>query len=458
MPPPRGLTPEQPFGIVGRVKRLRRLRYLLVAAVTVIGATSPQSQALDRAIDAARPIPVRDLPSDPTWYAHVIGGSGNWGPAFADNKVYVGTNVGVTAYPRRCQGVCASLWHSALPDEFDGYQVAGGDGHVAAASRNGLYVFDGTCAADGSKCQPLWTAGGDPFWVGIVGSSVVVTESAGSDDRVSVYPLDCTDPCSPTWSRVLRTGARISPSVVLHDVLYTRGNHVLFGVSMACATGAGRCSVAFRAGHLRYPALPVATPRRVIFGTGHGPDGSELAAYPAGCGHGCSPVWRGDASGYVELAPMVAGGMVFTASIGHIDAFPIQCGDPCSPVWTAHAAGYPIVEYADAERVIGISHFGTRAVYAFPTACAANCQAAWTHAYSDRSRMPLGTLGDGRHIFVAFPDHLIAYKLVTGRNSWHGKLHHGEGWWLDEGPRSLLAYVRNGLPDEGGKLDAFFAQ
>jgi hypothetical protein len=452
------LTSIRHFGIVWEVKWRRVLRLFVVGPLI---ATSLAGAVAEAAVQ--EPITVRNLPRQPTSFARIERGAATWGPAFAGGRVFVSTDVGVAAYPRHCRGECDPLWRSNLPDEWEGYRVNAKAGHVAVEQTQALHLFDADCASDGSICKPRWSLRQRILSAHLVGSSVIATKSTDYGIRVAGYPLRCSNPCSPTWIRRLRSDPpAYGPPVVAHDVLYLRGGSVLWGIALDCVMNAGPCSVVFRVGHVPDATFPAVTPRRVIFGTGYGPGQSQLAAYPTGCGHDCSPVWTANAGGYVGDPPTLAGTMVVTSSVGHVTAVPIRCPSPCSPAWTADVPEYPVVHYADADRVIAISHRGTRAVYAFSTECASDCRPSWSYRYADESREPRGTASDGRHIFVAFPNYVVAYNLATGRRAWRGSLHSGTGWWLDAGRRSLVVYLRRDSDrpsdlDRPSVLDTFVA-
>jgi hypothetical protein len=191
----------------------------------------------------------------------------------------------------------------------------------------------------------------------------------------------------------------------------------------------------------------------VIFGTGHGTDLSELAAYPAGCGHDCSPEWTVDTGQYVGETPILAGDVVVTSASGSVAAFPVQCGSPCAVAWTWEWSGYAALEYGDEETVIVLSRGDPVAVYALPADCPVECQPLWERRY-DEDPMPRGTAVDGRNLFIAFPGRVIAHRLATGHRVWRGSTHTGEGWWLDPRGRSLVVSLRR---SNGGMLDTFTA-
>jgi hypothetical protein len=237
------------------------------------------------------------------------------------------------------------------------------------------------------------------------------------------------------------------PAVLADDVLYLRRGSVLYGVSLACAIDARRCAVVFRVGHVPDATFPAVTVDRVIFGTGRNLEQSELAAYTTGCRHDCSPVWTVDTGGYVEGPPTPAGDVVVTSSIGRIAAYPIDCGAPCTPEWTAEVPGYAVPTHGDDEWLVAVSHRRAPAVYVFPADCTGSCLPVWSRTFADRRETPIGTAVDGRNLFVAFPDRVIAYRAATGRRAWRGELHPGDGWWLDVGPRSLAVYLDTGTLD-----------
>jgi hypothetical protein len=399
------------------------------------------------------PLPVREIPSEPTGFAKVEGGTG-FAPKFTHGKVFVATTRGVTAYARRCTGECNPLWRSRLRAEHGHQVLAARSGHVAVGLDSGLSLFEADCANNGSVCEPEWAAArGDILSLHIVGSSVVAAHARTGGVRVSVYPLDCADPCTPTWSRLLRGGGpSYGPSVLAFGVLYVRRGAILYGVDLGCATAAEQCSVVFRVGQVPDATFPAVTPDLVVFGTGGGTENSELAAYPTNCGQDCAPAWTVDTGDYVGDAPTIAGNVVVVPSTDVIRAFPLDCVTPCAPAWTAEVGGYAIPVYEDDEWLVAVARGPDRAVYVFPSDCSGSCPPAWWHAYTDRTQEPMGTAVDGGNLFVAFPGHTLAYRIATGERVWRGKLHRGAGWWVDVGPRSLALYLKSA---GYGMLDVF---
>jgi hypothetical protein len=423
---------------------------VLRVSVVMLGAAALTSSLLIPA--GASPILVGELTHTPTWYAHLREASRS-GPAFADGNVYVATIYGVAAFPEVCDGHCPKLWQSDLPGStLNPYQVVAGSGYVGVfrSFSSGISIFDGSCATDGSVCQPLWSlsdGGGQ-----MVGASLIAAVAGASG--LSIYPLACSDPCSPT--RILPHGG---PWTVLHGVLYLEDAGVLYGYSLSCVTApGGACPPVFRVGKLRDRAtLPVATADRVIFATGHRPKHPQIAAYPANCGQDCSPVWTANASSELTGGLVLAGDVVLTTSVGRLEAFPVACRPVCRPAWSAAVVSHFHIAYADEDRVIGISRFYRRpsSIYAFPTNCASLCEPMWSHRYSLDTGRPFGSVGDGRHIFVALSNHVVTYNLETGKTPWRGALPNGQGWWLDVQPQSLVVYVNKPYHLTGGKVVGF---
>ena len=404
-------------------------------------------------LDAAA-LRVEDLSATPSWRAEIPNASTAWSPVFAQRDVYVPTAVGVAAYPRRCADPCDPRWISSLREDRTGYLVAAHAGYVTVAGERRLHVFDAGCADDGGTCRPLWSVHGRAMSAHVVGPSLVATFSKAAGIRVAVFPLACTDACDPTWSRLLRGRYPSYGDPVLVDgTLYVRRGAVLYGVSVGCARGAN-CGVSFRVGHVPDATYPAVTVGRVIFGTGRD-DGTELAAYPVGCGHDCEPVWTADAGGYVESAPEVAGNLVVTWSKGLVVTFPIACTDPCAPTWVGRTRPYAVVDHADEELIVAVSYLPHPAVYAFPTDCPAICEPTWVRRYADDVE-PYGSDIDGNHLFLAFTERIVAYDLQTGSRSWRGTLDAGSGWWVDAGRRSLVVVLRTGFGG-GSRLNGFIA-
>ena len=290
----------------------------LAAVVAAIILTSSVAWSTVSAHAASAPLPIQDMPSEPTWSADVPGGSGNSGPAFSDGLIFAPTARGVASYPRRCEDPCEPLWRSELPRDWIGYHVDAGSGHVVVNRLgDGMHVFAADCADRGRVCSPAWSKAGRVTDARVVGSSVVATISKREGTRVAVYPLACSDPCAPVWTRLLRADyPSYSLSLVANGTIYVRRGSVMWGVSLGCATGTGRCAVVFRVGHVPDATFPAVTPDQVIFGSGRGAESSEVVAYPTGCGHDCVPLWTGDAGGYVGDAPTVAGDVVVTHRSG----------------------------------------------------------------------------------------------------------------------------------------------
>lgn len=389
----------------------------------------------------ASALPVEGLPAAPTWRAEIPDATTPWGPVFANGDVYVPTTTGLIAFPRACGDPCDSRWVTSLREDRTGYQVTASGGFVTAAGERRFHVFDARCAADGAICRPRWSVDGRAMSAHVVGASLVTTFSKAAGIRVAVYPLGCADVCAPTWSRLLRGSyPSYGDPVLAAGSLYVRRGAVVYGVSVGCAHG-GECDVSLRVGHVPDATFPAVSAGRVIFGTGRD-GGTELAAYPAGCGHDCEPSWTADAGGYVESAPEVAGDLIVTWSKGRVVAFPIACSDPCSPAWIGATKPYAIVHHADEEHVVAVSHFRNPAVYAFPTICSTTCEPTWVRRFADDVE-PYGADVDDGRLFLAFTGRILAYDLGTGARSWRGTLDTGAGWWVDVGRRSLVVGLRS---------------
>jgi hypothetical protein len=113
----------------------------------------------------------------------------------------------------------------------------------------------------------------------------------------------------------------------------------------------------------------------VVFSAGDG----NLYGYTPHCGQSCSPTWVGSAGDYIEALPVLLADVVYITASDGIFGFPLHCEGQCQPVMRADLGDYLLIEGADAQGLIGVSHFGRRPqVVALPADCAGLCEPSWT--------------------------------------------------------------------------------
>ncbi len=185
---------------------------------------------------------------------------------------------------------------------------------------------------------------GDPdseFSPAVAGDLVLAATRHG---ELFAYPVDCGDPCTPTWQAT--TGRALSRIAVADGVAYV---------------------------------AEMAT----------GEPGARVYAFEVGCGSGgaaCEPLWTGDIGAGVKLnvLPLVAGGKVIVAASDGVVAFDVGCragGESCDPVWTAHPrgasaeAGSALLASIVTEDTVYVATHDV--VAAYPVDCSGECSSLW---------------------------------------------------------------------------------
>lgn len=192
----------------------------------------------------------------------------------------------------------------------------------------------------------------------VAGDQVLVTrklgeptgehQMSGTQGEVSAYPVDCPDPCRPTWAA--STERPILRMTVADDVAYVaeratgeRGA-LLYAFDVDCGSGGGACDPLWtgRIGAgVKWNTLPLVTGGRVIVASS-----DAVFAFEVGCGMGgarCEPVWLAHPGGAraepgsAIMASTTGDDAVYVASPEVIAAYPVDCEDECAPLWSQPA-------------------------------------------------------------------------------------------------------------------------
>jgi outer membrane protein assembly factor BamB len=207
-----------------------------------------------------------------------------------------------------------------------------------------------------------WSVGsGDPnasYSAAVAGDQVLVTrklgeptgrhQMSGTRGEVSAYPVNCQDPCSPTWKAT--TERPILRMTVADDVAYVaeratgEPGALLYAFAADCGSGGAECEPLWtgRIGAgAKWNVLPLVTGGKVLVASSDG-----LFAFDVGCGTNgdrCEPVWVAHPSGAAAkpgsaiMASTTSGDTVYVASPEVIAAYPVDCEGECSPLWSRPA-------------------------------------------------------------------------------------------------------------------------
>ncbi|MGZ8603037.1 MAG: hypothetical protein ACXWXN_11040 [Actinomycetota bacterium] len=396
-----------------------------------------------------------DLPREPSWTADVPKGTALFPPAFFAGGVAVGTNRGVAVFPRRCRPRCEPLWHSELPGGPSRMYEVAADADVVVASdgEDQLAVFPADCRNDGAACEPAWAAEGRFLQPTLHDDAIVALISEGRRAGLTVFPVSCDDPCTPTFTWTRRRESWLLVDIVIaNDVAYFVMNPRLYGVSLGCGSG-GACGLVFRAHRGDAPTTPAVVDGRIVFTSGA--ESSEVAAYDEDCVLPCEPAWTATTE-YSEVTPDPGPGLVFTTSRNVITAWPADCADPCQAGWTARMPGGPTVGYVTDRWVVAMS-YGDRRVAVFPVDCDDPCRPAWSKRFR---RQVYAVSGVGNDVAVTLDRRALGFPLWCGARcdpAWRGRLPKGEPWWPDTRRSSVVVYARANF-DGGGVLSGFLAR
>ena len=282
------------------------------------------------------------------------------------------------------------------------------DGKVFAGSNDGrLYALD--------------EASGALLWSATTGASIVHSPAVdagrvfvGSDDgKFYAYPISCTTPCAPLWTRQL-AGGMSAPPAVADGVVYVGASRGTDGDLWAfdAATGA----IIWRAQPNERPTTPAVANGMVYVTAG------ALFAYPTACGNPCTYAWAGQGAG---SQPVVSGGFVYVDAgfVNHFEVFAASpsCTTPCPLAWDAFTMSHAHTAPAVGGGKVYLAE-GSGVVQAFPATCASSsCSALWTATitspggwYEKSSPLPSPALANGVLYLGANDGNLYALDAATG--------------------------------------------
>jgi len=271
----------------------------------------------------------------------------------------------------------------------------------------------------------------------VIGDQVLVTrklgeptgqgEMSGRQGELSAYPVDCRDPCAPSWSAT--TERPILRMAVQDDVAYVaeratgEPGGLLYAFDVHCGSDGAMCDPLWtgRIGAgVKWNVLPLVMGGKVIVASADG-----VFAFEVGCGTGgdrCEPVWvahPGGASakpGSAVMASMTSGGTVYIASPEVIAAYPVDCEGECSPLWS-RPAPQPAQWLAlwDDTVIVGSMVTGRQGtgeanhVWALPADCREerSCDVLWS--IETEGLTPVTVAGDVLYVIDQVHD-LVAYE------------------------------------------------
>jgi outer membrane protein assembly factor BamB len=138
------------------------------------------------------------------------------------NIVLVGTGRGVTALSGTTG---ATMWLSS--NSVGEVEHVASDGSTVIGTNGGLQAYSVSCA---TPCSPLFlTSGGS--WPVIQDESVFVPR--GHLNAFDWYPLNCSQPCAPTWTRFTQESAA-NLAAIADDRVFNVGGSTLAVYPTTC--------------------------------------------------------------------------------------------------------------------------------------------------------------------------------------------------------------------------------
>jgi len=253
-------------------------------------------------------------------------------------------------------------------------------------------------------------------------------ETSGTHGELSAYPVECPDPCRPTWTAT--TARPVLRMTVQDDVAYVaeratgQPGALLYAFDVHCGSGGATCEPLWTGqigAGVKWNSLPLVASGKVIVASADG-----VFAFEVGCGTGgdrCEPVWvahPGGASakpGSAILASMASDGTVYVASPEVIAAFPVDCEAECAPQWIQQAPGPAqwLTRWHDT-LIVGSMVTGRQGagesnhVWVLPADCpeADGCDVLWS--IETEGQTPVSVAGDVLYVVDQARD-IVAYEL-----------------------------------------------
>ena len=334
-------------------------------------------------------------------------------PTASGDRVYVGWNDGITAYPAYCEtggGTCEPIWVGTVTDvthrpvtttvDYKADHLEApvvSDGMVFSVDKPHLYAFPVDCATDGATCQPSWFAVPPtpkyPPTLPVVADGLVFIGTG--DGHLFGYPTHCGTGamvCEPTWIAHGDGQPGIGDGVV-----YGWDYHHLYAYPIDCGEAALDCAPLSMA---ELPASPKCCWSGPDVDNGHVyiASGNRVFGFPESCGSSggsCRPDWTGatDEPGGAIISLTVDREMIFASSTlggehyagsGHIYAFTAGCGRPvCGPVWSVRLGADTYLTAKNGLLFVA-SHGGFLAAYVERCEDPSGCKPVWTLATFDQ--------------------------------------------------------------------------
>jgi hypothetical protein len=365
-------------------------------------------------------------------------------------------------------------WQAQAPHIGVGWVggMSAGEGVLLLASSHRLSAYDESCATNGDRCTPMWTAPGSfgpLFSEGVPWGSALIADGvayAPSREGLVAFPLRCrTDggDCEPMWVSAIDGDFTSSRMALVDGELYgsfydlPTGTGAVFAMPASCDSSTCPMDWVAHAPSGGRSLIGVSG-ERVIAGA----EDHTLAAFATDCrsdGRECAPVWT---------APLPPRGYVvgiddqnaYVRQPRGMLAYPVSCGGPaCAPRWFAPGA---IV--FDSAQVGGGMAFASSAVVggrllAYAPDCGSGgeaCRPSW--------RAPAWTARSDGSVSVLVAEGTVLAETHSGVAAFPVRCRDDGGVcpprWVSDGPRPsveggtvsngvLFAWVRSGVRGAG---------
>jgi hypothetical protein len=280
---------------------------------------------------------------------------------------------------------------------------------------------------DTSTLHLAWTAylPGGTFDLGIAHDAqhLYLRDESG----VVAYPLNCSDPCSPSWRGAV-PGRVISQTVaVSQGVVVVTSDAGMWAFGSDCSSDGSLCPPLWKAtppqGANSFLApLAWGDVVRIEYGVGAMPNHHVYAlGFRLDCrtdGGECEPLWQADLGVGIAFVPGTVQDGVFYQQVGDVlTGYEAGCesdGTSCQPVFSVRALGD---SHTDASSLSGpvlagdelLVTSGGGGIYAYRPGCGTECQPLWSGRASGSLEAPPRIAGDTA--VVAVREGIVAFPL-----------------------------------------------
>jgi outer membrane protein assembly factor BamB len=334
--------------------------------------------------------------------------------------------------------------HDAARTGFDPDPFAIGTANLESVNLLRTYSLTGS----------QYTSGPAVISDGLVFVSGYNLDAAGT---VYAFPEHCGGAisCAPTWSAEVGRYYAAEPTVV-GGVVYVGGDNFanpptgrLYAFASHCGRGGATCKPLWTANTPNGGSLEVAPTVAggvVYIANGSVQHGFVYAFSAGGCGHrSCAPLWRGKIITVADGAVAVSHGVVWVSDYyGFLLGFPVSCprSTVCQPIFSGDVQSLGTGPPAASEGLVVVGSQDDN-VYAFSTGCRASCPPVWVGATGKNVRSsPAIAYGQ---VFIASDDgSLYAFPLSCHgacAPTWHAFVSSLDSYWSSPVVVNGVVYV-----------------